>query len=165
MATSQLAWFVFPFVAYWYLRSGRRTSLLVTIVTAVALVSPFLIWSPGGFFYSTFAFQFSRPAVALVSKASPVGYNVNPSLDELFISFFNFPLPALPRMALTLILLPLFLAGAKGFRSSVLRSSLFAAVAIFILPNDLFWSYAELPLVAFMLFLASREIPKFVGKH
>jgi len=48
MAASQLAWLVLPFAAYWYVRSGRRTSLLVMTLAAAVLVVPFLVWSPGG---------------------------------------------------------------------------------------------------------------------
>jgi hypothetical protein len=165
MATNQLTWLVIPFAAYWYLKSGRRTSLVVMLLVAVVIIAPFLAWSPSGFLYSTLAFQFSRPALALVSKASPLGYNVNPSLDEVFLFFFHVGVPALLRIALTLVLLPLFLAGMKGFRNFALRSSLFATVAIFVLPNDFFWSYAELPLVTFLIFIASREISDFVRNH
>ncbi len=83
MATNQLAWLVFPFIAYWYIRSGRKTSLLVMILTAAVFITPFLVWSPGSFFYSTLVFQFSRPALSLLSKSTALGYNVNFSLDEI----------------------------------------------------------------------------------
>jgi hypothetical protein len=158
LAANQLIWFVFPFVAYRYVLSGRWVLALLAASVAGLVMLPFVVATgASNFVYETLTFQFIRPTLPLVSYIEPTGYNVNLALNAITLSLFHFALPGALRVALVLVALLFCLkrATTDQVRMMLLQASLFATVAIFVLPNNLFWAYVELPIVTFLLFLAS----------
>jgi len=157
LATSLLIWLVFPFVAYRYVRTGRWVLALLAASIAGIIVLPFVVATgPSNFVYEALTFQFTRPTLPLVSYIEPLGYNVNLALSAITLSLSHFALPGVLRVALVLLALPLCMKRATDHAGMMLQASLFASAAIFVLPNNLFWAYAELPVVTFLLFIASK---------
>jgi hypothetical protein len=166
LATSLLIWLVFPFVAYRYIRTGRWVLALLAASVAGIIMLPFVAATgPSTFVYQILTFQFTRPTLPLVSYIEPIGYNINPALSAITLSLFHFALPGVLRVALVLLALPLCMKRATDQAAMMLQASLFATVAIFVLPNNLFWAYAELPIVTFLLFVASGEIQVFLLRN
>jgi len=153
VASNQFVLLAFPFfVLLWYRRRGW-TELAVSLLTAGAVVAPFLAWNPGAFVQDTVYFEFSRSVYPLVSN-TPWGVNLNPSVSGIAVSIAGTPGPAILRGAVVLGLLAFFLSRARGLRSSLLQLGMFLTIAMFILPGDFFWVYLELPLQVFLMWTA-----------
>ena len=153
VATGQLIWLLYPLFIVRSVKLGRARDIIVSICVAAAVIVPFLLWSPSTFVYDTVLFQFQREAVKLVSQG-PFGVNINPSLEGIALSL-GLSVPVAVRAAAT----ALALIGASrlvhGNQGSLLKASTaFSALALFLLPEELFVSYLEVPLVTFLLWVA-----------
>ncbi len=155
LASIQLMWILFPFLAYYLVRSGRVRDLAVGILVPVAIVLPFAIWSLPDFISDTIVFQFARPTLDLINPTGPLGYSINPSLNGFLLAFANSTLPFLVRLGAMVILLPLFLRRARSMSDVLLRGGLFTLISVFVLPNNFFWVYTELP---FLVLLARFSV-------
>lgn len=152
-ASSQAAWFVFPFYAARSLRSRRHAPLVVSLVTAVAVVAPFLAWDPGAFVHDVLLFQFGRAAAPLLSSG-PFGVNVNPSLMGVLASMGTSAPLVLRGGGAALVLIALLWNPGKGVPSLAIRGAAFSAAALWLLSANFFWSYLELPAVLFFVWAA-----------
>jgi hypothetical protein len=155
LASSQEAWFVLPvYLAY----SARRQSfapVAVSILTAVAVAAPFVVWNPAAFVSDTLLFQFQRVAVPLISLG-PFGTNINPSLQGFFLEA-GAGVPLEVRGALTALFLGYIAWRSKPGLDYLLWGSAGAvAVSLFLLAGDFFWSYLELPFVLCLFWAALR---------
>jgi hypothetical protein len=151
LASIQLAWLLFPFLAYYLVRSGRAKDLALSILVPAAIILPFAIWSFSDFFSSTIAFEFGRPTLNLVTATGPLGLTLNLSLNGFLQTFTNSTLPSLARVGTMVILLPVLLLRTRNLHQVLFNGGLFTVISVFVLPNNFFWAYTELP---FLLFLA-----------
>ena len=140
------AWLAFPFLAAFSLRRGRAFPPLLAVLTAAAVVLPFLAWSPAAFVQDTLLFQFQRSPVPFL-YSGPFGLSLNPSLQGIFVSLGS-AAPLALRGLLVLVALGALLWHFDGsLRGLALRSGCFSALSLFLLPGVAFWSYFELPLM------------------
>jgi uncharacterized membrane protein len=160
LSATQFAWLLLPFILYNYLRDWRWKESALAVLVALVVILPFFIAGPANFYNDIIAFQFTRQTLSLVTTAGPLGYNVNLSLNGLLLTFLNFTLPGAVRLLLSAALLPLFALRAKNLERFLIHTSGYLFLAVFILPNDFFWAYTELP---FFLFLAYLSL--FQGKR
>ena len=155
-ASSQEAWFVFPLYAVYCIRRRAYPEVLVALGCAVAVVAPFLLWNPSALVYDTVLFQFARHAFPLFSPG-PFGMNVNPSLQGILLSLGS-SAPLLLRVGVAALAL---LLAARYVDSTLPKlmfaSTAFAAVGLFLLASDLFWSYFELPFLTLLAWAALRD--------
>jgi hypothetical protein len=157
LASIQFSWFIFPFVAYYYLRDRRWKEPLVIVAVAATIIAPYLLANPSAFIFDTISFQFVRPTVAVVSYLGPLGYYVNLALNAFLLSAFQFSLPLYARVGAVLTLLPVFLYKAKGSRRLAFYSAVYFLLSVFVLSNDFFISYTELPLVLLLFYSATSK--------
>jgi hypothetical protein len=158
LASIQFALLVAPLALVYYARKGMWLEVAIAVVAGAAVVLPFLLLTPS-FLDQTLLFQFSRAAAPLVSSGGPLGTLVNPSLDAAVISLFGFGLPSYAKATVELVVLAP-LSRAKDLSSLARNSTLFVLVSVFVLPNDFFWAYLELP---FMLALFWLSAPKYLA--
>lgn len=153
VATGQLIWLVYPLFILRSVKLGRVREIIISGCVAAAVIVPFLLWNPSTFTYDTTLFQFEREAVGLVSQG-PFGVNINPSLEGIAL-FLGLSVPVVVRVAVTAI--ALFGASRlvdKDQGSLLKASTVFSTVALFLLPEELFVAYLELPLAIFLLWFA-----------
>lgn len=154
-ASSQAAWFVFPFYAARLLKAKEHLSLLVSLAVALAVVLPFLAWGPGAFVHDVLLFQLGRSPVPFLSSG-PFGVNVNPSLQGILASFGG-SAPLFLRAGVAALSLALLLGKSGRAPSSLaLGAGAFVAVALWLLSADFFWSYTELPVALLLAWAALR---------
>jgi len=155
-AASQEAWLVFPLYAIYCIHRRKYTEIIVALGAAAAVVAPFLLWNPSALVYDTALFQFARQTVMLFSTG-PFGLNVNPSLQGILL-YLGTSAPVIFRGAIAAV--ALFLAARhvdETLPRLMLVSTAFAAVGLFILAGDLFWSYLEFPFLTLLIWLSLRE--------
>ena len=142
--------------------------LVVALATFAAISLPFIAAGPSDFLYDVLFFQLGRAAPGLVTAGGSFGVALNPSLSGLMMTLVGQPAPLYLRGGVALVILAILLLArsprASGFdqrlggRSllswALLRSSMFVAVAVFVLPNVFFFAYAEFPIVLFLCWLA-----------
>ncbi|QQG48504.1 MAG: hypothetical protein HY247_07115 [archaeon] len=160
LASIQFSWFIFPFVALYYLREGRWKEPLVIVGVAAAIIAPYFFANPSAFVFDTLMFQFVRPTVAVVSYFGPLGYYVNLALNAFLLSSLNFSLPLYARLALVGSILPVFLYKARGSTRVALYSGLYLLFSVFVLSNDFFVSYTELPFFLILLYFGSPRVKR-----
>ncbi len=168
LATSLFVWLAFPFFAWWYAKRDESKGLLVALGTFAAITVPFVAAGPSDFLYDVLFFQLGRPAPGLLSSGWTVGFNLNPSLSGLMVSIVGQPAPLYLRAGLSVVALVVLLfarprddhyAGRSESElesSMLLRSALFVAVAVFVIPTVFFFAYAEFPIVLFLVWLARQ---------
>ncbi|MDE1853552.1 MAG: hypothetical protein KGI38_07380, partial [Thaumarchaeota archaeon] len=128
----------------------------VSVVTAAAVVAPFLAWNFSAFFQDTVLFQFQRQAVSFFS-AGPFGLNVNPSLEGILLAFgASVPLWARGSLAALALVLILWKSG-RDLPGLALASAASSSVLLFFLSGDIFWSYFELPFMMLLVWLAFKS--------
>ena len=154
-ASSQLVWLVFPLYLYRSYKLNRLRDAAVSGLVAVATVVPFLLWAPGTFFYDTTLFQFEREALSLVTPG-PFGINLNLSIQGI-ASTLGFSVPLVVRAGVVVLVLAVAMRYVKGSLGSLLlASTLFLTVTLFVLPEDLYLAYFELPLFMLLAWFALR---------
>jgi len=158
LATTLLAWLYVPFYLFDQLRGRRWKGPLLALLVPVAVSLPFVVQDSGSFVYDVLLFQFTRPPLSLVTTGGVFGFGMNPSLSALTIFATGQLIPAYLRGVAVLVLLGALLFRSRGNGTSLARASVFAAVALFILPGDLFFAYLELPLVLFLLWLSQLDL-------
>jgi hypothetical protein len=158
LASSQLVWLVYPFFLLRYVGERRLRDTLTSVLVAVLLILPFLLWNPGSFLYDAVTFQFMRPADMLV-KSEAFGFNVNPTLSGITQSALGVPVPLFLKLGLALVLLLFFLNRTRSWKSLPVNASLFLLTAIFVLPNDFSWWYLELPFQTLLVAYALSRRP------
>ncbi|MDG6916727.1 MAG: hypothetical protein JRM85_03940 [Nitrososphaerota archaeon] len=149
------AWLAFPFFAAYSLRRGRASPPILAVLTAAAVVLPFLAWSPGAFIHDTLLFQFQRPPVPFL-YLGPFGTSLNPSLQGILVSLGSSAPLALRGLLVLVALGALLWRFDWSLRGLALRSAYFSALSLFLLPGVAFWSYFELPLMFFAAWYALR---------
>ncbi len=153
--TSVEAWLAFPFYAAYSVRRRRALPPLISVLTAAAVVLPFLAWGPAAFVRDTVLFQFQRSPLPLF-YSGPFGLSLNPSLQGVLASMGE-PAPLALRGALVLAALALLLWRSDGtLKSLALGTAGFTAASLFLLPGVAFWSYFELPLMLLAAWYALR---------
>jgi len=157
LASIQFSWFIFPFVAYYYLRDRRWKEPLAIVGVAAMIIAPYFAANPSAFVYDTIYFQFVRPTAAVVSYLGPFGYYVNLALNAFLLSSLHLSLPFYARALIVGALLPLFIYKVRGSRKLALYSGAFLLISIFVLSNDFFISYTELPLVLLLFYMTSSR--------
>ncbi|MDA4124135.1 MAG: hypothetical protein OK438_01600 [Thaumarchaeota archaeon] len=159
LASSQFVWIFYPFFLLIYLKGRRLRQAALGLVTAAAMVAPFLVWSPAAFIHDTVFFEFGRPVQSLVTP-EPFGLNVNPTISGISMTFFGAQVGFAVKAAILLMVLALLLYRTKSFPSALLNGSIFLLAATFILPNDFSPWYLELP---FQLLLARLALAPTEG--
>jgi hypothetical protein len=154
LASSQFSFLILPFALFYYLRVGRWKEPLVAGLLAALVVAPFFAAGPAAFVSETITFQFERDTAALIAAGGPTGFVLNPSLNAMLISGFGVSAPVYLKVLIEAILaLPLL--RVRGLRSLVRNSFLFTLASVFILPNDFFWAYLELPFMLLLFWVSS----------
>jgi hypothetical protein len=158
LAAIQFAAIMAPLAFVYYARKGRWVEVALAAVAASAVIVPSLIITPS-FLNETVLFQLGRSAAPLVASGGPVGIVLNPSLDAAAEWLFGTGVPVYAKIALELILLAA-LVRSTDLSGLARNSTLFVLASTFVLPNDFFWSYLELP---FMLALFWLSAPKYLA--
>lgn len=153
VASSLFVLLAFPFFAAMWVRRKRWKEVATSLATAVAMVAPFLAWNPASFLQDTIFLELSRPAYQLVSNA-PWGLNLNPTLSGIAVTLTGSPVPSVVRILIVLAMFVLIVGRASDLKPVLLRTGLFLAAAMFILPGDFFWVYLELPFQVVLMSLA-----------
>jgi len=158
LASSQFSFLLLPLVLAYYLRRGRRKETVLAVTTALVVVVPFLAASPSLFLSETLSFEFARPLVPLLSAGGPVGEVVNPSMSAI-ASLAGVAVPLYVKVIIELLLVLILLrAGDDNLPSLVRNCALLVLVSAFVLPNDFFWAYLELPFVLLLFWISARRI-------
>ncbi|MBI3841528.1 MAG: hypothetical protein HY297_06240 [Thaumarchaeota archaeon] len=168
LATVQFSWFVFPFVAYYYLRGRRWKEPLLIVGVAALIIAPYFVANPSAFVFDTLMFQFVRPTVAVVSYFGPLGYYVNLALNAILLSVVHASLPLYARVGLVGAILPVFLYKMKGSQRLALYSGLYLLLSVFVLSNDFFISYTELPFLLLLFYATTprgKKTLKAIGRR
>jgi hypothetical protein len=160
IATVQFAILLLPITVFYFFKRRRYLEVVVLVATASVVILPFLVFSRS-FVSETLLFQFDRTVSPIVSTGGPVGFQLNLSLDAVSIATFGVGVPLFVKAVLELSLL-LLLLRARDL-SALARNSFFLVLcSAFILPNDFFWSYLELP---FMLLLFWLSAPRSLARR
>jgi hypothetical protein len=168
LATSLFVWLALPFFAYRYVRRGDLRHLSVALAAFAAISLPFFAAAPWPFLYDVLLFQFGRAAPGLVTAGGSFGITLNPSMSGFMTTLVGQPAPLILRGGVALAILAILLLarspsagginegrGGRGLDSwMLLRSSLFVAAAVFVIPAVFFFAYAEFPIVLFLCWLA-----------
>ncbi len=152
LSAIQFAWLLFPFVLCYYLRTWRWKESVISTLLALAIIAPFALFGPADFYNNVIGFQFARPTLDLFANVGPLGYNVNPTLNGFLTTLAGVTLPASVRLFASGALLPFFLWRMRDLKGFLIRATGYVLLVMFILPNDFFWSYAELPFVLFLIY-------------
>ena len=94
----------------------------------------------------------------LVDFASVAGININPSMNTILDTLFGVVAPLYVKVLIELVAVAALIR-VTDLRSVARNAFLLVAVSVFILPNDFFWSYLELPLVLFLFWEAMPPVP------
>ncbi|MDA4135982.1 MAG: hypothetical protein OK449_03130 [Thaumarchaeota archaeon] len=162
LATVQFALLIAPFALFYYAEKKRWVELATAVVVAGAVILPFLLVSPS-FLNETFLFQFQRPVAPLFASGGPVGVLLNPTLAALSVSLFGFAAPVYVKAAVEVVLLA-FLIRVTDLSNLNRNSTLFIIVSVFVLPNDFFWVYLELPFMLALFWLSAPKDLAFVKR-
>lgn len=155
LSAIQFAWLLLPFVLYYYLRARRWKEPTIAVLVALALILPFFVAAPADFYNDVINFQFTRLTLDLFTRTGPLGYNLNLSLNGFLTTFAMLTLPQAVRLLICVALLPVFLFRMQNLERLLLRATGYTLLALFVLPNDFFWAYTELP---FLLFLGYASL-------
>jgi uncharacterized membrane protein len=159
LSSSQFSLLLLPLVLAYYLRRGRRKEAVLAVIAALVVVAPFVAASSSLFISETLSFEFARPLVPLFSAGGPVGEMVNPSMSAI-ASLAGLDVPLYVKVIIELVLV-LFLLRADGddLPSLVRNCAFLVLVSAFILPNDFFWAYLELPFVLLLFWISAQRVP------
>ena len=155
VAGSQFTWLVYPLFAYHYAKTERVKEMLVSLLFAAALIIPFLAWNPNAFVFDTILFEFVRPAQKLLTPM-PLGFNANPTLNGLALTFFGAGIPAYLRALLAVAALVIAVRRSNDLRSLFFNATWLLLLSIWLLPNDFSPWYLELPFQMFLTWLVLR---------
>lgn len=144
LSSSQFSILVYPFFVLLKFRERKLNWIILSIVSSLPLILPFLIWNTQSFIHDVLFFQLTRPVRTLVVP-SAIGYTLNPSISGLVYTLFGVTVSPIYRIVATLILLLYFLFRTSDLRSLLINSSIFLTLTMFILPNDFSWQFLELP--------------------
>jgi len=168
LAAIQVAWVLLPILAFYFLRQRRFTHIAAVLGTAILATLPLAIIDINAFLFDTLFFQFSRPVLGLITTTGPVGFtldsllnvNLNLGLNGLMLTFAGFTLPVWLRVGILLLILPLFLRGMSEIHELLRASGLFLLVSLFVLPNDFFLPYVEMPFFILLAYwsISSRRV-------
>lgn len=151
LAASQFSVLILPFFIL-YARGRRWTEPMAAVIVGLAIVLPFLLLSPSTFLSETVSFQFGRSVSPLFQTGGPFGFSVNPSLSGFTSRAFGVAAPVYLKAAIELVaLVPL--ARVRDLPSLARNSTLFVLLSAFVLPNDFFWAYLELPFMLALFWL------------
>jgi hypothetical protein len=154
LASNQLAWLLLPFILLYHIRKRQVRYAFVSLAVAAAAIVPFFLASPTAFVQDILSFQFARSVLPLVGVNGPLGLNLNPSLAGTTFSLLGFVVPTYLRIALDGVILGALLLRQKRPETMLLPAAVFVLASVFLLPNDFFWAYAELPFMLFLLWLS-----------
>lgn len=154
LSAIQLAWLLLPFVLYYYLSAWRWKESTIAVLVALALILPFFVFGPADFYNNVINFQFTRPTMDLITKTGPLGININLTLNGFLTTFARLTLPQTVRLLISSALLPLFVFRTQNLERLLIRTAGYTLVVLFILPNDFFWAYTELPFLLFLGYLS-----------
>jgi hypothetical protein len=157
LASIQFTLVAIPFILYHYIRWKRWKEIAVFLGVSSLIISPFLVASPSTFLYDTVWFQFARPSMPIISNAGPFSFNINLTLNSVAQALFGSGIPLIIRLLLVLLILPFFLRKSGTIGKMFLYTGVYILLVIFILPNDFFTAYVELPFVFFLLYKATPE--------
>lgn len=155
LASIQFTWLIFPFLSYYLISRGKLKAVLLSLAVAASLILPFVIIGVNDFLYDTLFFQLSRKTLELVSKTGPLNYNLNPSINGVLITFAGFALPFPLRAVSVALLLIYFILRTNSYRALLFNSATFLIISLFILPNNFFWSYIELPITIYLMHISN----------
>ncbi len=160
LAAIQVVWIIFPIIAFYFLRQRRFKHLALALGTALLAALPLAILDFNAFLSETVFFQFSRPVLGLITTTGPVGFtldsllniNLNLGLNGLLTSLVGFTLPIWLRAGALLVILPFFLRSTNGISGLLRASGGFLLLSLFVLPNDFFLPYLEMPFFILLAF-------------
>lgn len=144
LASSQFLFLLYPFFLLNKAKRHKFKWIVVSAVSFLFVVLPFLIWDPNNFIFDVLIFQFSRSVRPIVVPAR-IGYNFNPSLSGFVYTFLGITVPSYVRIVIVVLLFFFFARRASDMKSTLLNCSYFLVVSMFILPNDFSWWFLELP--------------------
>jgi len=153
LASSQLVWLFYPFLLLTELKAGKVRESALAVMVAAAAVAPFAVWNPTTFLSDTVSFEFLRPVQGLLTQ-EPFGFNVNPTVNGVAMTFLGYAIPLVVRGGVALAALLLLLWKSPTPLKALFNGSLFLMVGIFVLPNNFSWWYLELPLMTLMAWFA-----------
>jgi len=162
LATVQFTLLLVPLFLVYYARRGRWEEMVIAAAVSAALIVPFLLISPS-FVNETLLFQFQRPAAPLLASGGPVGFLFNPSLDAVITSLTGNGAPIYLKAAAEAILVAV-LVRVTDLSNFARNSTLLVLGSVFVLPNDFFWSYLELPFVLALFWLSAPRLPAFIRR-
>ncbi|MDA4113422.1 MAG: PIG-U family protein [Thaumarchaeota archaeon] len=157
LASSQFSFLLLPLVFAYYLRHGRWKEPVLALAAAAVVIAPFLAASPSLFLSETLSFEFARPLVPLFSGGGPVGLMVNPSMSAI-ASLAGLPVPLYLRALIELLLI-LALLRAGDLSSLARNCGLLVLASVFVLPDDFFWAYLELPFMLLLFWVSAQTNP------
>jgi hypothetical protein len=142
----------------------------MALATFAAISLPFLAADSSSFLHDVLFFQLDRLAPPLVTEGGAFGLTLNPSLSGLMVTLIGHPAPLYLSGTAALVVMALLLywrnprakiatgqpTESELTSSMVLRSSLCVAISVFVIPSVFFFAYLELPIVLFLIWLASR---------
>jgi len=92
-----------------------------------------------------------------------VGFLFNPSLDAVITSLTGNGAPIYLKAAAEAILVAV-LVRVTDLSNFARNSTLLVLGSVFVLPNDFFWSYLELPFVLALFWLSAPRLPAFIRR-
>ena len=154
LAASQFAALMLPLVFLFYLRRGRWAEPLLSLAVGGAVIAPFLFSAPSAFLDGTAIFQFQRAVSPLFSTGGPFGFSLNPSVSAIVAWSLGLGLPFYAKAAADAAVLAL-LVRVRDVSSLARSTAVFLAASAFILPDDFFWAYLELPFMLGLFWLSA----------
>lgn len=155
LSASQFSLLLLPLSVAYYLRKRRWREPAIAVGVAALVMAPFLAAGPSLLISQTIQFQFERSAAALYTAGGPYGISLNLTMDALLHSAFGFTAPWYAKAIVELILL-VVLVRVKDMVSLARNAFLFLTASAFVLPNDFYWAYLELPFMLLLFWLGSR---------
>jgi hypothetical protein len=162
LATVQFTALIAPFVLFYYAQRRKWTEVGIAAALAAVSIVPFFLASPS-FLNETVLFQFARPIAPLVIGGGPVGTTFNPSLDAMLIAVAGFAIPWYGKALIELVMLVVLLK-VSDLSDLTRNSALFVLVSVFVLPDDFFWSYLELPFMLMLFWLSAPKSLAFLDR-
>ncbi len=159
LASIQLVWVMFPLLAYYFLRNGRARDLVLSLSVTAIITLPFALWSFPDLIRETFLFQFARPTLTFLTQTGPLGFNLNPSLSGILVTLTGIVLPFYVKIGAMLIVLPFLIRKARDLRGLLSFGGIYLLISVFVLPNNFFWDYTELPFLVLLAHLSLSSVP------
>ncbi len=156
LATVQFSLLILPCLLVYYLRRRRWVEPVIVLVTAVLVAGPFFVLSPSHFLSETLFFQFGRPTIPLMTSGGIVGFALNPSMSAIALAAFGVQVPLYVKAVAELVVVVIF-ARVTDVSSLARNSAFLVTSSVVILPNDLFWSYLELPFMFLLFWLSAPK--------